>query len=975
MTLIADYIKNEKKYIKRYGPKTMFLMQCGSFFEVYCCKSNGSFLNNRIVEFSQVCEMRIANKKSKHEGMPVYMSGFPEIQLDKYIKKLNEAGYTVPVWIQEPTNPKIRKEYGIFSPGTNFDLTQNQISNKIMTVWIEMYDKTMLNKKPRVCCGIACIDIISGDVMTFQNQEEYFHCPTTFDELERFYCSYKPNELTIIHNCTDSQINDIISFADIDSSLIHLLSMDDESSEWTNAIKNCQKETYHEVELMRFYDISDYDLFYDTYKLRERKFSTQALVFLLNFLDFHNNDLVKQLKMPTFINIDERLRLGNHSLRQLNIISTGRKDKLSSLESLVNKCKTSMGKRWLYHKLLNPVTDNNYLKKEYAIQEYVLKNIEYDAIYSLLGGITDFERLFRKIILGKVAPSDLSMLYDNLNMISQIHKITNADNTLKDYLNSPNLSISTQKLKTKLNKSIDLSIASTISCCDFDQNIFIRNLDEKKRLDDAEYEYMEKINRLEAIRNFLDTLIPENSKKTKEKVKVHQTEKSGQFLITTKTRWKKLNKHSMKKSLTYKCFDNTETFLFDQSAIINSSATGNNVRLDSPQLNQLYGEIISKKSNFKEVLKSVYKDYIQSFLEFKNEFKVIIDYLVRLDFLLARVHVSKIYNYCKPTIDNSVNQSFFDAKDIRHPLIEHLQDKEIYVPNDVTIGLDDTGILLFGTNAVGKSSLIRAVGMTIVLAQAGFFVPCSDFRFKPYNSIFTRILGNDDIFKGLSSFAVEMSELGSILRSANDSSLVLGDELCSGTETSSALYIIRAGLAWLHERNASFIFATHFHELTDKEDILKLNRLVMKHMVVEYDPETDSLIYNRKLQNGSGTRLYGLEVCKSLAIPKEFLDIANGLRCSDNPGNNVILSRKTTTYNSKKTKGNCEICNKKAQDMHHMNPQKLADEQGFIGTFHKNHKANLMAVCKKCHDKFTRDDTVHRRVKTTQGYKTMEINM
>ena len=148
---------------------------------------------------------------------------------------------------------------------------------------------------------------------------------------------------------------------------------------------------------------------------------------------------------------------------------------------------------------------------------------------------------------------------------------------------------------------------------------------------------------------------------------------------------------------------------------------------------------------------------------------MIIDYLVRLDFLLARVHVSKIYNYCKPTIDDSADQSFFDAKDIRHPLIEHLQDKEIYVPNDVTIGLDDTGILLFGTNAVGKSSLIRAVGMTIVLAQAGFFVPCSDFRFKPYTSIFTRILGNDDIFKGLSSFAVEMSELGSILRGAAES--------------------------------------------------------------------------------------------------------------------------------------------------------------------------------------------------------------
>ena len=265
--------------------------------------------------------------------------------------------------------------------------------------------------------------------------------------------------------------------------------------------------------------------------------------------------------------------------------------------------------------------------------------------------------------------------------------------------------------------------------------------------------------------------------------------------------------------------------------------------------------------------------------------------------------------------------------------------------------------------------------MTVVLAQAGFFVPCSSFTYKPYTSIFTRILGNDDIFKGLSSFAVEMSELGSILRGANESSLVLGDELCSGTETSSALYIIRAGLSWLHERNSSFIFATHFHELTDKKDILSLDRLVMKHMVVEYDEKSGDLIYNRKLQNGSGTRLYGLEVCKSLSMPKEFLSLANSLRCADNPSNTVMLSRKVSAYNAKKTKGKCEECGRKATDIHHMNPQKNANENGFIGTFHKNHKANLMSVCKDCHDKFTKNETIHRNVKTSSGYKTREINM
>ena len=132
--------------------------------------------------------------------------------------------------------------------------------------------------------------------------------------------------------------------------------------------------------------------------------------------------------------------------------------------------------------------------------------------------------------------------FEGLNMISKIHQMTEADKTLNSYLNSPNLSKSVDLLRNKMNNSIIMSIASTISCCDFETNIFIRNLSGKKRLDDVEYEYIEKINRLEAIRKFLDDLIPENSKKTKEKVKVHQTEKSGQFLITTKTRWGKLNK-------------------------------------------------------------------------------------------------------------------------------------------------------------------------------------------------------------------------------------------------------------------------------------------------------------------------------------------------------------------------------------------------------------------------------------------------
>ena len=175
-------------------------------------------------------------------------------------------------------------------------------------------------------------------------------------------------------------------------------------------------------------------------------------------------------------------------------------------------------------------------------------------------------------------------------------------------------------------------------------------------------------------------------------------------------------------------------------------------------------------------------------------------------------------------------------------------------------------MLLYGTNAVGKSSLIKSIGISIVLAQSGMFVPCSSFVYFPYKSVFTRILGNDNIFKGLSTFAVEMCELRTILTNCCENSLVLGDELCSGTEIDSALAIFASGVNYLCKKKATFVFATHFHDLVNIPRIQELlqQTLVMYHMSVQYDKSSDMLIYKRKLEKGSGEGMYGLEVCLSL---------------------------------------------------------------------------------------------------------------
>ena len=356
----------------------------------------------------------------------------------------------------------------------------------------------------------------------------------------------------------------------------------------------------------------------------------------------------------------------------------------------------------------------------------------------------------------------------------------------------------------------------------------------------------------------------------------------------------------------------------------------------------------------------------------------IINFVTIIDVIYTKASLAKKYNYCKPNIVQK-NKSFVTAKKLRHCLIERFQTNELYVTNDVSIGDGNTdGILLYGTNAVGKTTIIRALGISIIMAQAGLFVPCSEFNYMPYKYIFTRIIGNDNIFKGLSTFAVEMSELRTILRLSDENSLILGDELCSGTETQSAISIFVAGIQKLHTCRSSFIFATHLHEIVNYDEISKLETVKLKHMSVIYDKEEDKLMYDRKLKDGPGNSMYGLEVCKSLNLPQDFLDVAYEIRMKYHPEVGSLLSLKTSKYNSKKIVGMCEKCRKNVGiEIHHLQYQKDANVDGIIdndnGTFHKNNLANLLTLCEDCHNKIHKNNTKLTKIKTTKGIELKEL--
>ena len=144
--------------------------------------------------------------------------------------------------------------------------------------------------------------------------------------------------------------------------------------------------------------------------------------------------------------------------------------------------------------------------------------------------------------------------------------------------------------------------------------------------------------------------------------------------------------------------------------------------------------------------------------------------------------------------------------------------------------------------------------------------------------------------------------------------------------------------------------------------------LDIKHMSVQCGVD-GVLYYTRKLQDGSGAKMYGLEVCKSFHFKDSFLKKAHNLRRKYDKNKESKLKLKKSKYNAKKLKGKCEFCEREGVDIHHLEPQEKADVDNYIKTFHKNHAANLVNICKSCHLVFTKNKIIHRKTKTTEGYK------
>jgi len=972
ISIYAEYIKLTKEYQSKYGSNTVVLLQVGAFFEVYgFANQSGEIQDSLITEFSQLCNLNVSEKKIVFEGRQVYMAGFRDYTLDKYLQKITDGGMTAVVYVQEKQGKQIiRVLDSVHSSGTFISYeTENsaQMTNHIMCIWIDVHNPVTKSstKLQTLSCGISVVNIYTGASFLTEFQEPLEFIPTTFDELERCISIYNPCEVLFVSSLAANEIKSVLQFSGIQNPIVHLVNI-----ESSDRATKCQQQKYIQHILDTFYekDIMNICSEFTAYPT-----ATQSLSFLLNYVQEQNPNLVKKVSIPSFQSSNKVL-LANHTLKQLNILGDPsiKKGVMGSVSDFLNKCCTAMGKRKFHNQIVNPTSDESWLNREYEMTGLFLEDSRISAFRKTLGQIRDLEKISRQILVKKIYPSSIHHLYQSINKARDIAETLSENQKVMDYLsNSTPINVSFTTIIEFLDQRFFMDKCRGLNTMSSFDESFIRP-GVSSELDQALSLYESNIFKFDKIHDYLNSVMRKGEKRalddTTEYVKRHETEKSGTSLQITKKRGQALKTLLLKtESISI-----PETDIQILSADIKFvSASGSADEIEIPVLSKIIRDIITKKELLQKCIVAAYFKILDELERdmFKN-IESVVQFISNFDVLQCKAYVAKEYNYCRPSISSDFEHSFVQAEKLRHCLIEHIQQNEIYVPNDVDLGIDTNGFLLYGTNAVGKTSLIRALGVAVIMAQAGLFVPCSSFLFKPYTAIFSRIVGNDNLFKGLSTFAVEMSELRVILKMADDRSLVLGDELCSGTETESALSIFVSGIQHLSVKQSNFIFATHFHEIVAFDEIKDIKTLALKHMSVIYDRELDALVYDRRLLNGPGNRMYGLEVCKSLHLEDAFLENAYAIRAKYFAKSE--LDHKASNYNKTKIRGFCEICKSAiGEETHHISPQAAADKNGFIGTFHKNHPANLMSVCSKCHDaehsKETKTTII--RKKTTKGYK------
>ena len=570
---------------------------------------------------------------------------------------------------------------------------------------------------------------------------------------------------------------------------------------------------------------------FDVHNRPDNKIAHKAIATLLEYLHETVKTDLTHLNKLTYLDSSKSLFIDTYTLRNLeitrNLRDGGKKD---TLYDVLDFTKTAMGSRllrkWLEYPLLSPKKINDRLDAvANLVSDFSLRN----NLREQLKEIYDFERLLTRMEVGTANARDMNALKSSLYVLPAIKKSL-AKATAKLLANIHQKISTYDDLVVLIDKAIIEDPSFSIREGGFIKDGYNQELDEYRN-------------------------IAKNSKRLLQQMEEDEKNKTG--IKSLKIGYNKVFGYYIE-------VRHSSTEMVPEN-YIRKQTLANAERYITPELKEFETKILGAQEKIVQLeynlfteLRDILKTKISSIQNTAHEIAI-------LDVLVSLAQAGDEYNYIRPKL---LDDGTIHIKDGRHPLVERILNRDLFVPNDTHLDNAQNEIMIItGPNMAGKSTYMRQSALLTLMTQVGSFIPAREASISPVDKIFTRIGASDDLVSGQSTFMVEMNEVSHILKYATNKSLVILDEIGRGTSTYDGMSIARAVIEHIRDHiGAKTLFATHYHELTDLEDDVHV-----KNYCIAVKEKGSDVTFLRRIIRGSADKSYGIHVAKLAGLPQEVV--------------------------------------------------------------------------------------------------------
>ena len=686
-------------------------------------------------------------------------------------------------------------------------------------------------------CGAAFLDVSTGSFQVAEGSLDY---------IGTLLSSFAPKELLVARGYekgTRERYGD--SF--------YISTLDEWAFVYDNAVERLKRQL--KVDSLKGFAIDSFPLGVT---------SAGALLIYLEHTqhtDLSNICSISRIDEGTFVWMDR------FTFRNLEIFASTAGKEGTSLVEVMDKCSSPMGARMLRTWLSMPVMDLKELEARYdVVQHFVDNQDDLREIQRMIGDIGDLERIISRAAAGKIMPREVMQLRRGLSQTEPIMNLCKGrgSEALDDMIGRMT---GCAELLDYLGRTMHPETAAALGKGDVIASGVNEELDELRKIARHGKDYLLEVQQREIERTGISSL------------KIGFNNVFGYYLEVRNTYRDSVPAEWIRKQTLV----NAERYITEELKEYEQKILGAEERIYALEA-QIYGELVATiQANIAAIQKNC-------------------RILSRLDVLTGFADLAISNRYCRPKMDDS---KVIDIRQGRHPVIETMmQAGEEFVPNDIYLDNETQQIIILtGPNMAGKSALLRQTALIVLMAQVGCFVPAQEARIGYCDKIFTRVGASDNISRGESTFMVEMLETSMILHNLSSRSLVLLDEIGRGTSTYDGMSIARAIVEYIHEygEGAKTLFATHYHELNDLEDLY--GRVRNFHIAVKEVGK--NIIFLRKLMEGGVAHSFGLHVARLAGMPKQMLESAEKTLAAleeasgDSPGLSAKVEAKASSRKKK----------------------------------------------------------------------------